>query len=102
MNGIKEKMKECRRTPRSMTRVVEKPQVLLAKKEPVPSSEDDDTTLARHMSLMKIEYKKKHPNKQIIKELMDKTYKSRRTVIGTQEVKETITQYPCLTDYDEV
>ena len=33
---------------------------------------------------------------------MEKTYQSRRKLITSKEVKETIIQYPCLKDYDEV
>ena len=95
-------MKDCRRIPRSMNRIVDKPRSLPLKKEPVQASEDDDTTLSRHTNLLRAEYKKKHPNKQTIKELMGKTYISRRTVTTTKEVKETIAEYPCLTDYNEV
>ena len=83
-----------------MTRV---PHLLPVKKEPLQlAPQDDDTTVARHVNLLQTEYKKKHPNKQVLKELMEKTYHSRRKSITSKEVKETIVQYPCLKDYDEV
>ena len=92
-------MKDCRRTPRNMTRMPH----LLTKKEPLQlAPQDDDTTVARHVNLLQTEYKKKHPNKQIIKELMEKTYQSKRKSITSEEVKETIVRYPCLKDYNEV
>ena len=92
-------MKDCRRTPRNMTRMPHLP----AKKEPIQLAlQDDETTAAQHANLLQTEYEKKHPNKQIIKELMEKTYQSRRKSITSKEVKDTIVQYPCLKDYDEV
>ena len=57
-----------------------------------PAPQDNDTTVARHVNLLQTESKKKYPNKQILKELMEKTYQSRRKSITSKEVKETIIQ----------
>ena len=68
-----------------------------------PTPQDDDTTycgLARKYAADR--KKKRYSNKQILKELMEKRYQSRRKSITSKEVKETIIQYPCLKDYDEV
>ena len=104
VHGIKDKMKDYRQAPRNMTRIVRQPSSIQAKQEPADdqSPVDDEVSMKRHISMLQTEHKKRKPNTQVTRDLMERTYEWRKKFIATKVVKDTLAEFPFLQDYDEV
>lgn len=71
---------------------------------PLLPTGEDEASQQRHLRLLKNEMKKVNPSKQIVRELMKKTFPTRRKAIveGMGTVKELLFTYPALKFPDEV
>ena len=71
---------------------------------PLLPTGEDEASQQRHLRMLKSEMKKVNPNKQIYRELMKKTFPTRRKAVveGLGTVKEILDTYPALRFPDEV
>lgn len=69
-----------------------------------PTPGEDKTPFARHTKALQAEYVKKNPNKQVISELMDRSFPQRRMDIknNSYDLSTVFKRYPFLQKSDQV
>lgn len=105
MEGLKRRLKDYRRTPKTMTRAP-KVKVESGKENVEPNDSEDCVSYDRHIKAMEKESRKVHPNPSVISDLMKLTYSGRRREIVDPDsvmwVSEIVERFPFLKNHDEV